>query len=142
MTGMMVNSLEDLGSRKLAEGEKPHDIPLLSPAFAVVGGALSGVISGSVGLVSGLVAGAITGAKDIASAFTSKGGSVGARIGKIAASPLNLVAGPVLAWKSIKQSVPKGLAEGWNHGPIRPVIDSTRFAAHLGSGVIQEAWEK
>jgi len=142
MTGKIVGSLEELGSRKLEEGEKPHDIPLLSPAFAVVGGVLSGAIAGSVGLVSGLVAGAITGAKDIASAFTSKGGGFGARIGKIAAAPLNLVAGPVLAWKSLKQSVPKGLQTGWDHGPLRPVVDSTKFAAHLGSGVIHEAWEK
>ncbi len=142
MTGMMVDSLEELGSRKLEEGEKPHDIPLLSPAFAVVGGVLSGAIAGTVGLVSGLVAGAITGAKDVASAFTSKGGGVGARIGRIAAAPLNLMAGPVLAWKSLKQSVPKGLQTGWDHGPLRPVVDSTKFAAHLGSGVIHEAWEK
>ena len=142
MTGDTIASLEELGSRKLAEGEKPRDVPLFSPLFAVVGGAVSGVLSGAVGLACGLAAGAITGAKDIGSAFTDKQAGVGARIGRVAAAPLNLLAGPVLAWKSLKASVPQGLSDGWKHGPIRPITEGARFAAHLGSGVLHEAWEK
>ncbi len=142
MTGTMVNSLEEFGARKLSEGEKPHDVPILSPVFAAVGGVLSGAISGTVGLVSGLVAGAITGAKDVASAFTTRDAGLGSRLGQIAAAPLNLVAGPALAWKSLKQAVPQGLQDGWEHGPLRPILNSTKLAVHVGGGVIHEAWEK
>ncbi len=142
MTGAMVSSLEEFGSQKLSEGEKPHDVPILSPVFAVAGGVLSGAVSGAVGLVSGLVAGAITGAKDVASAFTNKQAGLGARIGKIAAAPLNLVAGPALAWKGLKRAVPQGLQDGWNHGPLRPIVNSTKLAVHVAGGVIHEAWEK
>ncbi len=142
MTGTMVNSLEEFGASRLAPGEKPHDVPLLSPLFAVVGGTLSGAISGSLGLVSGLMAGAITGAKDVASAFTTRDASLGQRIGRIAAAPLNLVAGPALAWKSLKQSVPQAIQDGWNHGPVRPVVNSSRLAVQVAGGVLHEAWEK
>lgn len=142
MTGKLVENLEELGSRKLEAGAKPFDVPLLSPAFALVGGAVSGVVAGAVGLVAGLAAGAITGAKDVAQAFTGKDLGIGARVGKVVASPLNLVAGPVLAWKSVKEAVPRGLSDGWKHGLIRPLVDTARISASLGTSVIQEAWEK
>ena len=142
MTGRMISSLEELGARKLEPGEKPHDVPILSPAFALVGGAVSGVLGGAVGLVSGVVAGAITGGKDVVEAVTSSNMSFGQRAGKVLASPLNLVVGPVLAWKSIKEAVPRGLSDGWKHGLLRPVVDTAKISASLGKSVIQEAWEK
>lgn len=142
MTGKLVKGLEEMGSAKLEPGEKPHDVPLLSPVFALVAGTVSGVVAGSVGLVAGVVAGAITGAKDVRDAFTAEGLGAGARVGKVVASPLNLVAGPVLAWKSLKEAVPRGLVDGWNHGLVKPLVDTTRIAANLGGGVIKEAWEK
>lgn len=142
MTGGFIANLEKLGARKLEPGEKPHDVPLLSPAFALAGGAVSGVIGGSVGFVAGLVAGSISGTKDVIEAVSSRELSFGQRIGKVLASPLNLMVGPVLAWKSIKEAVPRGLSDGWNHGLLKPVVDTVKISASLGQSVIQEAWEK
>lgn len=142
MTGKLVAGLEELGSKKLEPGDKPYDVPILSPIFAVVAGVASGIVGGSVGLVAGVVAGAITGVKDIRDAFTADGISFGSRVGKVVASPLNLVVGPVLAWKSVKEAVPRGLVDGWNHGLVKPLVDTARISASLGAGVIQQAWEK
>ena len=138
MTGAMVNSLENSDPRS-SRRAKPTAC-ILSPVFAVAGGVLSGAVSGAVGLVSGLVAGAITGAKDVASAFTNKQAGLGTRIGKIAAAPLNLVAGPALAWKSLKRAVPQGLQDGWNHGPLRPIVNSTKLARIRSLGRRRRTW--
>jgi len=143
MTGQLCQSLERLGEAKLAEGEKPVDVPLLSPAFAVVGGVVSGVISGCAGLVAGLVAGTITCAKEMAGAVTQDGLSVGGRIGKFVAAPLNVVAMPLaLAWNGVKEALPRGLVDGWKHGPIKPVVDTAKASAGLAVGVVKEAWER
>lgn len=142
MTGKLVRDLEKMGARKLEPGEKPVDVPLLSPVFALTGGAVSGAIGGSVGLVAGLVAGTITGAKDISEALTSKELSIEARLGKILTSPLNLMVGPVLAWKSVKEAVPRGLSDGWKHGVFKPIADTVAISTSLGKSVIKEAWEK
>lgn len=140
--GSVLKGLDEFGNRKLGEGQKPFDVPLLSPAFAVAGGALSGVIGGAVGLVAGTVAGSIAGGKDIVAAFTAPDLTMGQRAGKVAAAPFNLVVGPVLAWKSVKEAVPRGLSDGWKHGVYRPVADTVRISGTLGMSVIREAWEK
>ena len=142
LTGSLIKQLDELGTRKLEPGQKPFDVPLLSPAFAVVGGALSGAIGGTVGLVAGLGAGAISGGKEVFSAVTSRDMSFGQRLGKIATAPLNLMVGPALAWKSIKEAVPRGLSDGWHYGLVKPVVDTARISSTLGESVIQEAWEK
>lgn len=142
MTGKLVKGLEELGAEKLEPGEKPKDVPILSPVFAFVGGTASAVIGGCVGLAAGLVAGAITGAKDVRDAFTQEGLSVGGRVGKAVLSPLNLMAGPVLGWKSLKEGLFRGTVDGWNHGLVKPLVDTARISASLGAGVIKEAWEK
>lgn len=142
MSGMFIEKLEALGARTLEPGAKPYDVPLLSPLFAVAGGAASGVIGGAVGLVAGLAAGVISGCKDMAEAVTSAELDLGARIGKVLTAPLNLVVGPALAWKSIKESVPRGLSDGWRHGPLKPVADTARISTALGLSVIKEAWER
>ena len=141
-SGQLAKELDEFGARKLEPGRKPFDVPLLSPVFALTGGALSGAIGGSVGLVAGLVAGAITGAKDVSQAVTSKDMSLQARVGKILTSPLNLVVGPALAWKSVKEAVPRGLEDGWKYGVVKPVKDTMEISATLGKSAIQEAWEK
>jgi hypothetical protein len=142
MTGHLCKSLEELGEAKLAEGEKPHDVPLLSPLFSVVGGAVSFVVSGAVGLVAGLVAGSITCAKEMGGAFTGDK-TFGARVGQFCAAPLNVVAMPLaLAWSGIKEATPRGFIDGWNHGPFKPVIDTAKVSAGITAGVIKEAWER
>ena len=142
MTGHLCKSLEELGEAKLEAGQKPHDVPLLSPAFSVVGGVLSGAISGVVGLVAGLVAGSITCGKEMIGAF--KGDKpFGARVGQFVAAPLNVVAMPLaLAWNGIKEAAPRGFVDGWNHGPIKPVVDTAKASAGITVGVIKEAWER
>lgn len=142
MSGSFIQGLEEWGDRKLEEGEKRYDIPLLSPVFAVTGGIVSGVVSGVVGLVAGLVAGTITAGKDIGGAFTDEGKSFGQRASQALLSPINLAAGPALAWNSLKRSVPQGLVTGWESGPFKPVIETTKVSAALAGAVIKEAWEK
>lgn len=142
MSGGFIQGLEEWGDAKLAEGEKPRDIPLLSPVFSVTGGVVSGAISGVVGLVAGLVAGAITAGKDIGDAFTAEDKGFGARVSQAVLSPINLVAGPALAWAGLKRSVPQGFVDGWDHGPFKPVIDTTKASVALGGAAIKQAWER
>ena len=142
MTGHLCQSLEELGEAKLAEGEKPHDVPLLSPAFSVVGGVVSGAISGVVGLVAGLVAGSITCGKEMGGAFTGDK-PFGSRVGQFLAAPLNVVAMPLaLAWNGVKEAAPRGFVDGWKHGPIKPVVDTVKASAGISVAVIKEAWER
>lgn len=142
MTGGFIKDLKEFGNRKLGEGEKPTDVPLLSPLFAVAGSAVSGTIGGVAGLVIGLTAGSITMVKEMGGAFTDENKSVGARIEKFVASPLNLVVGPALGWKGLKEGVVRGASDGWEHGPVRPVVDSIKIAVGPGANVIKEAWNK
>lgn len=143
MTGKLVNSLEELGSKKLAEGEKPYDVPLLSPFFSVTGGVVSAVVSGVVGLVAGVAAGTITTAKEMAGAFTAKDKTAGERIGQFCAAPLNmLVMGPALAWSSVKEATPRGFVDGWKHGPIKPVVDTAKISGQLAASTLKEAWNR
>lgn len=142
MTGQLCQSLENLGEAKLAEGEKPHDVPLLSPAFSVVGGVLSGAISGVVGLVAGLVAGTITCGKEMKGAFQGEK-TFGERVGQFCFAPLNVVAMPLaLAWNGMKEATPRGFVDGWRHGPIKPVVDTAKASAGITAAVIKEAWER
>lgn len=143
MTGGFINSLEELGAAKLAEGEKPYDIPLLTPIFSVVGGMASFAISGIVGLAAGVVAGTITTGREMKGAFTDEGKTTGQRIEKFVAAPLNmLVMGPALAWNSIKEATPRGFVDGWEHGPVKPVVDTAKISGKLAASTIKEAWGK
>lgn len=137
-TGGLMNSLDKLGDKKLEPGEKKFDIPILSPAFAVVGAAVSGVMSGVVGLMAGLVAGSITTGKEMARAF----GQDGKGVGQFVAAPLNLIMGPALAWDGIKESVPRGAEDGWKSGLIKPIVDTARISTKLGAEAIRQAWER
>lgn len=142
MTGRLVASLEELGARKLEPGEKPHDVPILSPLFSVAGGIVSFAISGVVGLVAGLAAGSLTTVKEMAGAFVGDK-TVGDRVVQFATSPLNALVMPfALAWSGIKESVPRGFVDGWKHGPFKPIGDTAVVSAKLASGVLQEAWER
>lgn len=143
MTGHIVASLEELGDAKLGEGEEPYDVPILSPLFSVTGGVVSGAISGVVGLLAGTVAGALTTGKEMVRAFTEPDQSMGQRVGRFLAAPLNLlVMGPALAWGGLKESVPRGFVDGWRHGPIKPVIDTCKASVATAGAVIKEAWER
>lgn len=142
MTGKLIDGLEELGSKPLAEGEKPYDVPILSPAFSLAGGVVSSVLAVGIGGVAGLVAGVVTMGKDIKDSVSKEGLSAGERIGKFCFSPLNLVAAPVLAWKSFKEAAPRGFVDGWNHGPFKPIIDTGKITATMGASVIKEAWER
>lgn len=143
MTGKWIQSLEELGDRKLAEGEKPHDVPLLSPAFSIVGGVVSGALSGVAGLVIGLVAGSLTCGKEMLHAVTDKDKTFGARAGQFLAAPLNVVAMPLaLGWNGLKEAAPRGFVDGWKHGPIKPVIDTGKAIGGLAVSVVKEAWER
>ncbi len=142
-TGGLIESLEKLGEAELGEGQTPYDIPILSPAFAVIGGACSGVISGAVGLVSGVLAGGLTTVKEMVRSVTESDQTAGERVTRFLFSPLNLVVmGPALAWNGVKESVPRGLSDGWTHGPIKPIWDTARASLALGAGAIKEAWER
>ncbi len=143
MTGKLCNSLEELGDKPLAEGEKPFDVPILSPVFSVAGGVVSSVLAVGIGGIAGFVAGAITMGKEMGDAVTQEGLSAGQRVGKFLASPLNLVAmGPALAWNSFKEAAPRGFVDGWNHGPFKPIIDTGKITGTLAGSVIKEAWER
>jgi hypothetical protein len=143
MTGQFIQSLEELGAKKLEPNEKPFDVPLLSPLFAVTGGVVSAAISGVVGLVAGVVAGGITTAKEMGRAFTAEDKSLGARVGQFVAAPLNLVVmGPALAWNGLKEATPRGFVDGWKHGPVRPIVDTAKASAALSAAAIQEAWSR
>jgi hypothetical protein len=138
MTGHFCQSLEEFGEAKLGEGQKPFDVPLLSPVFSVVGGILSGAISGCVGAVAGLVAGSITCVKEMKDAVTGEGS-----IGQFVAAPLHVVAMPIsLAWSGVKEATPRGFVDGWDHGPVRPVVDTVKSSAGLAAAVVKEAWER
>lgn len=136
-------SLEELGARKLQPGEKKFDVPLLSPVFSVVGGVVSAGISGVVGLVAGTAAGLLTTGKEIVGGVFGKDQSLGKRIGRIAASPLHTVAIPYgLVKEGLKESVPRGFADGWKHGPLKPVVETAKASATLAGSVLKEAWER
>lgn len=142
LAGGIIREFDRLGERKLAPGEKPHDVPLLSPLFALTAGAACGVIGGTVGLVAGTTAGAITAARDLRKAVTEPGLSAGQRLGEVLSAPVNLVAGPVLGWKSLKEAVPRGLHDGWHHGVYAPVAETVRVSETMAESVIHEAWGK
>lgn len=143
MTGKWIQGLEELGDRKLAEGEKPTDVPLLSPAFSIVGGVVSGALSGVAGLVIGLVAGSLTCGKEMLHAVTDKDKTFGARAGQFLAAPLNVVAMPLaLGWNGLKEAAPRGFVDGWKHGPIKPVVDTGKAIGGLAVSVVKEAWER
>jgi hypothetical protein len=139
----IVQSLEEFGAKKLEEGEKPYDVPILSPFFSVAGGVISGAISGVVGLVGGLAAGMLTTGKEAVGAVFGKNQTIGKRIGRLATSPLHTVAIPYgLVKEGLKESVPRGFVDGWKHGPVKPVVDTAKASVKLAAGVIKEAWER
>lgn len=143
MTGKWIQNLEELGDRKLEAGEKPKDVPLLSPAFSLAGGVASGAISGVAGFVIGLVAGTLTCGKEMLHSVTDKDKSFGARVGQFVAAPLNVVAMPLaLGWNGLKEATPRGFVDGWKHGPIKPVVDTGKAVAGLAVSVVKEAWER
>lgn len=143
MAGGFINDLEELGAKPLAEGEKPYDVPILSPVFSITGGVVSAAVSGIVGLVAGVIAGTLTTGKEMIGAFTDEGKTTGQRIEQFVASPLNMVVmGPALAWNSMKEATPRGFVDGWKHGPIRPVVDTIKVSGQLAAGTIKEAWER
>jgi len=143
MTGKWIQDLEELGDRKLEAGEKAHDVPLLSPAFSLVGGVVSGALSGVVGLVVGFVAGSITCGKEMVRSVTSEDKSFGQRVGQFVAAPLNVVAMPLaLGWNGLKEAAPRGFVDGWKHGPFKPIIDTGKASVGLTASVIKEAWER
>jgi hypothetical protein len=137
LTAHWTESLEELGARKLEPGEKKFDIPLLSPVFALVGGVVSGGITGVVGLVAGLSAGLLTTAKEaVAGVKTGK-------LGRVIASPLHTVAIPYgLLKEGLKESVPRGFVDGWKHGVLKPIVDTSKASATLAKSVLKEAWER
>ena len=143
MTGKWIQGLEELGDKKLADGEKPKDVPLLSPVFSIAGGVASGALSGVAGLVIGLVAGTLTCGKEMLHSVTDKDKSFGARVGQFVAAPLNVVAMPLaLGWNGLKEAAPRGFVDGWKHGPFKPVIDTGKAVAGLAVSVVKEAWER
>ncbi|MFN8610363.1 MAG: hypothetical protein U0931_22690 [Vulcanimicrobiota bacterium] len=142
MTGKWIQSLEELGDRKLEPGQKPHDVPLLSPAFSIMGGVVSGALSGVAGLVIGLVAGTLTCGKEMLHSVTDKDKTFGARVGQFLASPLNIVAMPLaLGWNGLKEATPRGFVDGWKHGPVKPIVDTGKAIGGLAVSVVKEAWE-
>lgn len=139
----VVQSLEEFGAKKLGEGEKPFDVPLLSPVFSIVGGVVSGAISGVVGLVGGLAAGLLTTGKEAAGAVFGKDQTFKERAGRLATAPLHTVAIPYgLVKEGLKESVPRGFADGWKHGPVKPLVETTKASVTLAAGVLKEAWER
>lgn len=143
MSSYFMAELEELGSKKLEPGEKPHDVPILSPVFSIVGGVVSAGISGIVGLVAGTAAGLLTTTKEIGGAIFGKNQTVGQRVGRLAASPLHTVAIPyALVKEGMGEAIPRGFSDGWKHGPFKPVIDTTKASAQLAGSVFKEAWER
>lgn len=139
----IIQDLEDFGAKKLGEGEKPTDVPILSPVFSVIGGVVSGAISGIAGLVGGLAAGLLTTTKEAGGAIFGGDQTLKQRVGRLATAPLHTVAIPYgLVKEGLKESVPRGFVDGWNHGPIKPVIDTAKASAKLTAGVLKEAWER
>jgi hypothetical protein len=139
----IVQDLEEFGAKKLDEGEKPYDVPILSPFFSVAGGVISGAISGVVGLVGGLAAGMLTTGKEAVGAVFGKNQTIGKRVGRLATSPLHTVAIPYgLVKEGLKESVPRGFVDGWKHGPVKPVVDTAKASVKLAAGVLTEAWER
>lgn len=137
MSSKLMQGLDELGDRKLEPGAKKYDVPILSPLFAVVGATASAAISGSVGLVAGLAAGLLTTGKEIV------GGIKELKPGRVLAAPLHTVAIPYgLVKEGLKESVPRGLADGWKHGPIKPIVDTTKASVTIAAGVLKEAWER
>lgn len=137
LTARWIEDLEELGAKKREPGEKKFDVPLLSPVFSVVGGVVSGGITGIVGLVAGLGAGLLTSAKEAVEGV--KTGS----ISRVVFSPLHTVAVPYgLVKEGLKESVPRGFADGWKHGPLKPIVDTARASAVQAGSVLKEAWER
>lgn len=137
LTGRWMESLEELGSKKLEAGEKKFDIPVLSPVFSIIGGVVSGGISGVVGLVAGLGAGLLTAGKEAVSGVKE------GKIGRVLAAPLHAVAIPYgLVKEGLKESIPRGFSDGWKHGPLKPVVDTAKASAALAGSVLKEAWER
>ncbi|MFA7482326.1 MAG: hypothetical protein WC314_17595 [Vulcanimicrobiota bacterium] len=139
----IVQDLEVFGAKKLGEGEKPYDVPILSPLFSIAGGVVSGAISGVVGLTAGLAAGMLTTSKEAVGAIFGKDQTIGKRVGRLLTSPLHTVAIPYgLVKEGLKESVPRGFVDGWKHGPVKPVVDTAKASVTLAAGVLKEAWER
>lgn len=137
LTGRWMESLEELGSKKLEPGEKKFDIPVLSPVFSIIGGVISGGISGVVGLVAGLGAGLLTAGKEAVA------GAKEGKIGRVLASPLFVGAVPYGMLKAgLSESVPRGFADGWKHGPLKPIVDTAKASATLAQATFKEALER
>lgn len=137
LSSRLMESLEELGSKKLEKDEKPYDIRLLSPAFAVVGSVVSAGISGVVGLVAGLGAGLLTSGKELVA---------GIREGKASRaifSPVHTFAIPYgLAKEGLKEAIPRGWSDGWNHGPLKPIVDTGKASFKQAGIALKQAWER
>ncbi len=138
-TSKVIESLEELGDKKLAEGEKPYDVPIVRPITTLVGAAGSAVVNVVGNLVGGLVAGALTTVKEAGGAiFGEKKG-----IGRLVSSPLYLVAIPYgLVKEGLKESVPRSFSDGWNESPVKAFTDTVKITAGTAGGAIKEAWNR
>lgn len=144
-SSQIIQDLEEFGAEKLQEGEKPFDVPLLSPFFSVIGGVVSAGISGVVGLVAGVAAGTLTAGKEIAGALNPFGDkqSLGQRAGRVGVGVVTVGAMPYgLIKEGLIESVPRGFSDGWKHGPFKPIADTAKASAKLAGAVLKEAWNK
>lgn len=139
----VTQKIDDFGAKKLAPGEAPHDVSLTAPITAVIGGVVSGIISGAVGLVAGTTAGLLTTAKEATGAIVGRDQSLGQRVGRLATAPLHTVTVPYgMVKEGLKESVPRGLSDGWEKGATKPIVDTIRASGSLAANVLKEAWER
>ncbi len=143
MSSKFMRELNEFGNKKLEDGEKPFDVPILSPIFSLAGGVVSGVISGVAGAVVGLTAGTLTGVKEFGRSVMDTEKSVGERAIRATISVFTpVVMGGSLAWSGMKESVPRGFVDGWNSGPVKPIVDTVKSTGVIAGAVFKEAWER
>jgi len=90
--------LDEMGTKKLAPGEKPYDIPLMKTAKTLAIGAASAAVGGATGVVCALL---------------SMGRQIGAGVAHAAADPTLHLPGKVLAGAG---AVLGGVAQGASYG--------------------------
>lgn len=133
-----IESFEEMGAEKLAEGEKPIDIPLIKTGKTLAVGAAALAIGGIAGVVSALLSTVRQVGGGIASSFTDESLNLGGKlVGSVSAVLGGAVHGAVYGLGTALSVTGHGLAETWKKDSL--VEGSKKFLGQAWNSVAASA---
>jgi hypothetical protein len=126
-----VEAFEEMGSEKLAEGEKPFDIPIIKSVKTLAIGATAAAIGGVAGVVSAIVSGLGQAGKGIVTSFGDESLNLGGKvIGSAGAVLGGAVHGLTYGLGTAVSVTGHGFAETWKKDSL----------VEGGKKVLSQAW--